>query len=226
MKPIHILLVDDDALFRSALARVLHREADLTICDQAENGQEALTKFQQNRPDLILLDIQMPVMNGIDTVQAIRAIDPHVAILILTTFNETDYITDGLAYGANGYLLKDTSYPKLIQSIRDAMNHEFMLPSAVAAKLSQFVREQRKLENEVTLFPFSMEGFSKREQQILPLFYERLTFEEIADRCDISIRTLRNHLSTIYSKLNVHGKNDAWKAIEQLPRMTPMSVSK
>lgn len=219
MKPLNIFLVDDDELARSGLELVISREPDMCVIETAANGAEALQKLEHHRPDLILLDIQMPELNGIETIRRIRAVDSVTPILILTRFDETEYITAGLKYGANGYLLKGIALHKLIQNIRDVISSEFILPTAIALKLTHFALEQQRiLEQQAHQFDFSLEGFTKKEREIVPLFYARLSVEEIAEQCFISVGTLRNHLRAIYEKLQVTNRADALKAISRLPK--------
>ncbi len=137
---VKVLIVDDEPLIRNALEIAINSEADMEVVATAKDGLEGTKKAKQHRPDLILMDVQMPVMNGIDTIKNIRSRDLKVIILILTTFNEDEYVIEGLANGANGYLLKRAHYGQIIQSIREAAKGQYFLPIEVAAKLVNYLQ--------------------------------------------------------------------------------------
>lgn len=139
---VKVLIVDDEPLIRSGLELAINSEDDMEVVATAQDGLEAIKKAKQYRPDLILIDIQMPVMNGIASIKKIRARDNKVIILILTTFNEDEYVIEGLANGANGYLLKRAHYGQLLQSIRDAAKGQYFLPIEVAAKLVNYLHNK------------------------------------------------------------------------------------
>jgi DNA-binding NarL/FixJ family response regulator len=212
-----ILIVDDEKSVLSGLEFMINAEPDMRVLDIATNGKRALDKISSNRPDLVLIDIQMPVMNGIDCIMRIRELDEQLPILILTTFNETDYIVRGLAHGANGYVIKGLDFSLLIQSIRDVYNNRFVLPSQVAIKLSQYLLQKRDtfpVRNEQD-FRFPPGTFSKKEQQMLMLLQTRQPLKEIADSLLLSEGTLRNYLSKLYDKLDVSNRNEAIREIQK-----------
>lgn len=139
---IKVLVVDDDTLLRTSLELVINAEADMEVVATSQDGLDAITKAEQYKPDLILMDVQMPIMNGIVAIKKIREQDTNVIILILTTFNEDEYVLEGLAYGANGYLLKRAQYTELLQSIRNAMKGQYFLPIEVTAKLVNYLHNK------------------------------------------------------------------------------------
>src|SRR5690554_1071689 len=131
LDPIRILIVDDEELIRHGMKLILDSEEDMNVVGTAGDGLKAVQLAKQLHPHLILMDIQMPVMNGIESIKQIREENDDVVILILTTFNEEEYIVEGLAVGAGGYLLKGIEFEKLITTIRDAMKGDFYLSSEV-----------------------------------------------------------------------------------------------
>ncbi|MEX1030106.1 MAG: response regulator transcription factor [Paenibacillaceae bacterium] len=139
---IKVLVVDDETLIRNGLELVINPEADMEVVATSQDGLDAIKKTEQYKPDLVLMDIQLPIMNGIEAIKKIRERNSKVIILILTTFNEDEYVIEGLANGANGYLLKRAEYTLLLQSIRDAMKGQYFLPIEVAAKLVNYLHNK------------------------------------------------------------------------------------
>ncbi|WP_338030917.1 response regulator transcription factor [Fervidibacillus halotolerans] len=133
---IRILIADDQALIRDGLQTIIEMEDDMEVVGVAENGHQACELTEKLKPDLVLMDIKMPGMDGIESTRWIKEHVPDTVVLILTTFSEEKYIIDGLIGGAAGYLVKDLSADKIISSIRDAVQGQFMLPATIAAKLS------------------------------------------------------------------------------------------
>jgi DNA-binding NarL/FixJ family response regulator len=140
--PIKVLIVDDERLIRNSLELVINAEVDMEVIATSQNGVEAIKDTEQLRPDVVLMDIQMPVMDGITAIKKIRAQDTQVIILILTSFIEDQYVIEGLANGANGFLLKRSQYTQLLQSIRDAMKGQYFLPVEVAARLVTYLHNK------------------------------------------------------------------------------------
>jgi DNA-binding NarL/FixJ family response regulator len=140
--PIKVLIVDDERLIRNSLELVINAEVDMEVVATSQNGLEAVKNTAQYKPDVVLMDIQMPVMDGIAAIKKIREQDAKVIILILTTFNEDKYVIEGLANGANGFLLKRAQFTQLLQSIRDAMKGQYFLPIEVAARLVTFLHNK------------------------------------------------------------------------------------
>ncbi len=134
--PIRILLVDDDSLILFALEKIIQKYRDLQVVGRVRNGHEALAFLQETQTDVVLLDIEMPHMNGIECLQIIRSQYPAIIVILLTTFAEDQYIIDGLASGAQSYLLKTTPYAQLGQHILEAINGTFVMPTPIAARLA------------------------------------------------------------------------------------------
>ncbi len=144
MNTLQIMIVDDEQSVRVGLEYMINAEPDMSVVSTANNGKKALDLLRRLTPDVLLLDIQMPVMNGIDCITHIRENDTKLPILILTTFNETEYIIRGLANGANGYIIKGLDFSQLTNCIRDVYYGRFVLPSEVAVKLSQHLMMQKE----------------------------------------------------------------------------------
>jgi DNA-binding NarL/FixJ family response regulator len=140
--PIKVLIVDDERLICNSLELAINAEVDMEVIATSQNGLDAVKDIEQFKPDVVLMDIRMPVMDGITAIKKIRAHNTEVIILILTTFNEDQYVIEGLANGANGYLLKRAQYTQLLQSIRDAMKGQYFLPVEVAARLVTFLHNK------------------------------------------------------------------------------------
>lgn len=137
MKPIRIIIADDQPLMRDGLKTVLELEKDFEVAGIAKNGYEAIQMADNLKPDVILMDIRMPELDGVESVKAIKEKHPDVKVLMLTTFNDEDYIIQALAAGASGYLLKDIEVDSLVGSIRNACSNNLVLPPLVAAKLAE-----------------------------------------------------------------------------------------
>jgi DNA-binding NarL/FixJ family response regulator len=216
MEPIRILIVDDEELVLSSIEYMFHQLDDMRVAATARNGQEALQQLEHQAVDMLLLDMQMPVMDGLSLIRHIRATGSQLPILVLTTFQEKEAIVQALASGANGYLLKGVETDKLLQSIRDVLNHQFILPTPIAAKLSQYLLETAagtaNLASSAYRFPTNM--FTKKEQEILLLLSSRVRNKEIARQCHISEGTLANYLTIIFTKLDVKNRYDAIQAIQ------------
>jgi len=203
MKKITIVIADDQMLTREGLRTILDLEDDFEIVGVAKNGEEACEMAEMLQPDLMLLDIQMPIMNGITALKRIKQSSPNIFILFLTTFIDSDYIVEGMAHGASGYMLKDMDIDKMISAIRDTMSGQFILPAAVAAKLAE--RMNRFTEDQEQWQKSSPDNIqlTDREKKLGQLIIRGLNNREIADTMFIAEGTARNYISNLYRKLNV-----------------------
>ncbi|OMF76316.1 response regulator transcription factor [Paenibacillus glucanolyticus] len=208
MSSITILIAEDQTIVREGLETIINLEPDMDVVATTDNGQTACELVEQLRPQLVLMDIEMPVMNGIAATRQIKQSHPETIVLILTTFTEEDFIIECLANGASGYLLKDFSSNKIITSIQEAVRGEMMLPSKVAAKLAARLRTAGAPQ-----FPAQHYNLTPRELQIAKLMTEYKNNREIADMLYITEGTVRNYISVIYEKI---GMNDRTKAIPLL----------
>lgn len=206
MDKMKILIADDQTLMRDGLKTIIDLEDNMEVAGTAKNGQEAVEFCKQSPPDLILMDIRMPVMDGVDSTKIIKSLYPEVIILILTTFNDDDYIIDALAYGASGYILKDIEGDDLIKAINDAYKGSFMLPSDVAIKIA------RRLTRTNVVTPDqkkSLSDFSEREIEIAKMMVSGFNNKQIASSLFISEGTVKNYISNIYSKLGTSDRTTA-----------------
>jgi len=208
---IKILLVDDQILFIESLKAVLETLADdIKIINIAHTGLEAVKLVKKQIPDIILLDVRMPGMDGVETVKVLHKKYPQIKIMMLTTFDDDEYVHKALGYGAAGYLLKDVPPVDLINSIR-ALNHgTIQMSPQIMVKLmdtsgeSSTVIDTKHASREI-------EKLSKREQEILFLVALNMENSEISDKIFIAEQTVKNHISSIYSKLGIHDRAAAIK---------------
>lgn len=200
---IRILLVDDHALFRQGLASLLASEEGFRVVGEARDGREALRYALEIKPDIILMDIQMP---GIDGVQATREILrewPEARVIVLTMYRQDAYVFEAVKAGARGYLLKDVDARELIESIRRVHAGEVLLDPELAEQIIQDFKEKRVAE------PNPPSELSEREVQILKLVAQGRTNQEIADHLGLSEKTVRNRLSEIFQKLHLNNRTQA-----------------
>ncbi|MCX8062774.1 MAG: response regulator transcription factor [Anaerolineales bacterium] len=206
MAKIKIMLVDDQALFREGLKTLLNSRPEFEVVGEASNGEEAIRLAHLLRPQVILMDLRMPILDGVQATRRIRGLHPDCNIIVLTTFDDDEDVFEGLRAGAIGYLLKDVSSEKLFEAIRSAAKGEyFLLPSITAKVVAEFSRLPR-----IASRPGEAEKIlSPRETEVLRLVATGISNKEIAERLFISEGTVKNHLSNILSKLNVKDRLQA-----------------
>jgi len=204
---IRILLVDDQPLFREGLRTLLSLQPDFEMVGEAGNGEEAVHLAEQYRPDVVLMDVQMPVLDGVAATRRIHAALPDCRIIMLTTFDDDEHVFDGLRAGAVGYLLKDAPSAKLAEAIRAAARGESFLQPSVAAKV---VAEFARLGESSTPKPQPLiEPLSDREIEILKLLAHGDSNKEIAAALFIAEGTVKNHVTNILGKLGVRDRTQA-----------------
>ena len=220
MEKIKVMLVEDHVLVREGTREMLDREEDLCVVAEAGDGEEAVQLAAEHRPDIIIMDIAMPKLDGIEATRQIKAANPTTSILVLTAYDDDQYVFAFLEAGAAGYLLKDVSTSDLIQAIRSVHSGESVLHPAVARKvINHFVRRSDENQSE-TGYP--TERLTDREMEVLRLAGKGMTNREIAADLTISIRTVQVHLSNVFSKLGVGSRTEAvlyalrmgWLALE------------
>jgi DNA-binding NarL/FixJ family response regulator len=204
MASIRILIVDDQALFREGLRTLLSVQAGLEVVGEAGNGEEALRLADAEKPDIILMDLQMPVMDGAVATRRLKARQPDAKVIVLTTFDDDENVFEGLRAGAVGYLLKDTPSAKLVEAIRLAARGESFLEPSVAAKVvSEFARLSPRPTDALA------EPLSEREIEVLRLVARGASNKKIAAELVIAEGTVKNHLTNILSKLEAADRTEA-----------------
>lgn len=201
---VRVLLVDDQALFREALNTLLSVQPGLEVVGEAGNGEEALQMAHSLNPDVILMDLQMPILDGVAATKRLRAELPQVQVIVLTTFDDDEFVFEGLRAGAIGYLLKDAPSQKLIEAIQSASRGESFLQPSIARKvIAEFARHISP-----TPQPLS-DALTAREIEILGLLAQGLSNREIGDKLFLSEGTVKNHVTNILGKLGVRDRIQA-----------------
>jgi NarL family two-component system response regulator LiaR len=205
MGKIRILLADDHVLLREGTKELLEREEDMQVVAEAGNGEEAVQLTQSQRPDVVLMDIAMPRLNGIEATKQIKVLCPATAVLILTAYDDDQYVFALLEAGAAGYLLKHVRRRDLIEAIRAVHAGESVLHPAIARKVvNRFSRSSGESPEERVV-----EQLTERELQVLKLAAKGMSNKDIAHHLDLSIRTVQAHLSTVFSKMQVGSRTEA-----------------
>jgi DNA-binding NarL/FixJ family response regulator len=204
MESIRVLIADDHTLFRDGLRALLASIPDIEVVGEAPSGKEALQLAMELQPDVILMDIQMPDLNGIEATRQILRASPHVGIIVLTMFQDDDSVFAVMRAGARGYVLKGADQAVLLRAVRAVANGESLFSPEIAARLMKFFGNLKPASRS-ELFP----GLTDREREILSLIADGQTNAEIADKLVISLKTVRNHVSNIFSKLQVADRAQA-----------------
>jgi two-component system NarL family response regulator len=189
-----VLVVDDHSLLRTGVANIINQEADLEVVAEAANGRDAIAAFLEHRPDVVLMDLRMPGMEGVEAIGRIREVDPQALVVVLTTYDADEDIARALQAGAKAYILKDIAADALLACIRDVLAGKTYLAPAAAAKLAEHVTQ-------VQLTP--------RELATLRLMANGSSNKEIAVALKISERTVKSHLAHLFEKLQVTSRTEA-----------------
>ena len=202
MEPIRVLIVDDHEVVRDGLITILGRENDFTVVGEAKNGLEAIEKAQELKPDVLLMDLRMPELDGVEAMRRIREDNPDVKFIVLTTYDSDEYIFDAIEAGAKGYLLKDASRDELFQAVRAVYRGESIIQPGVAARiLDRFSQLSRQAVDSG--------GLSERELEVLRLISRGAANKEIGASLSISESTVKTHVANIFQKLDVNDRTDA-----------------
>jgi len=235
---IKIMLVDDQKSMISGLKALLSTHEDSSVVLTAYSGEEALEILREVSiatssstsnsnpestptifPDVILMDIRMPGMGGVTATQRIKSLFPQITVLILTTFDDDDFIIDALHFGASGYLLKDIGGKRLIESIYEALSGNLLLTGRVANKLASNIRQSYQISSSDPLPTLEDLGFSERELEIARQIVLGLNAKEICGKTFLSLGTVKNYTSNIYAKLGISDRSKAMIALRKILKM-------
>ncbi|HLZ59322.1 MAG TPA: response regulator transcription factor [Ktedonosporobacter sp.] len=197
MEQIRILIADDHPVFRDGLCSLLTSVPETEVVGEATNGEEAITLAANLQPDVILMDLQMPGINGIEATRRIVETSPHISILVITMYENDDFIFAAMRAGARGYLLKGADQDEMLLAIRAIANGGAIFSPAIAGRLMQYFATLQSATQQV--FP----ELTEREREVLTLIAQGYTNPSIAQRLGLSSKTVRNHVSNIFSKLQV-----------------------
>jgi DNA-binding NarL/FixJ family response regulator len=203
---IRILIVDDQALFREGLRTLLSVQPEYEVVAEAGNGEEAIQFVGEYKPDIVLMDLRMPVMDGVVATRKLHDDFPAIKVIVLTTFDDDENVFEGLRAGAVGYLLKDVSSHKLFEAINAAAKGEYFLLPSITAKI---VSELKRVSLPISIPQEIIDPLSGRELEILRLVSEGLSNKEIAEKLVIAEGTVKNHLSSILAKLSARDRMQA-----------------
>ncbi len=203
---VRVLLVDDQILFRAGLRTLLSAQPQIEVIGEAANGQEALQLAAQTRPDVVLMDLKMPVLDGVSTTRRLRIQLPACRIVALTTFEDDELVFEGLRAGAVGYLLKDSPVERLVEAILAAARGESLLQPSVASKV---LAELSRLSSQPVADAGVLAGLSEREREVLRLIARGASNKEIAAALYLAEGTVKNHVTNILEKLQVSDRTQA-----------------
>ena len=209
-KTIRILLADDHSLFRQGLKKILDMEQDLAVCGEAQNGEEVVDKVRLLAPDVILMDINMPLLNGVEATKAVKEAKPEAKIVALTIHEDEEYLFEIIKGGAAGFLLKDVDTSTLVQAIREAFKGNcFIHPSITHKLLGEFTRLSRYSAKNIKADQEMETDLTGREKEILELMAQGYTNKEISQELYISEKTVKNHVSNVLRKMDVTDRTQA-----------------
>ncbi len=211
MEKIRVMVVDDQQDLAAELAAILKTDEGLEVVGIAYDGVDALEKMPSAKPQVVLLDIRMPNMNGVVTTQRVKAEYPDVKVLILTTFDDSDYILNAINNGASGYLLKDIGGDALIAAVKNAYAGDTILPAKIARRIADAAKNVAVSREVKLMRAFNLSG---REVEIAIMLYEGFTNRQISAALKLSEGTTRNYVSTVYEKTGSLNRAEALQAIQ------------
>lgn len=209
---IRVLIVDDQALIRTGIATLLARKADIEVVGQASNGQQALEQAAALLPDVVLMDVMMPLMDGVEATRRLSAKGPRPAVIILSTFRDDEQVFRGIGAGAKGYLLKDVDHKALAEAVRTVAAGGALLDPQIMVQLLPHLGRMAAEPPRTPAAqaqPERLALLTERERSILAMLGQGRTNQEISDSLAISVGTVKNHISSILSKLDVRDRTQA-----------------
>ncbi len=208
VRTIQVSLVEDDSGVRANLAKMINGAPGFQCQAAYADGPSALQHIPWNRPDVVLMDINMPNMLGIECVRKLKSLAPEVPVLMLTVYDDSEQIFKSLQAGATGYLLKRTPKSKLLEAIREITDGGAPMSRQIARRVVQYFQEIKRLPEAAAPTP-EMKSLTEREGQVLAHLAKGHAYKEIADLLNISFETVRTHVRSIYDKLHVHSRTEA-----------------
>ncbi len=209
MSSIRILLADDQTIIREGIRSLLGAYPDLAVVGDAGDGEAAVRQARELAPDVVLMDIRMPKMDGVEATRRIKAELPDTVVIVLTTFDDDEYVIKAMTYGASGYLLKDIGSGKLVEAIRDGLRGNIILPGRIAAKITARLAQSAAPAA-------ALQDFTQRETEIIRLMAGGKSNQEIAKTLYLTVGTVKNYISQIYMKLNVNDRANAVIAFKRM----------
>lgn len=208
MNTIRVLIVDDHTLFRDGLSAILMNAPDIEVVGEASTGREAISQVEASNPNIVLMDISMPDLNGIEATQQILADQPDTGIIMLTMLEDNDSLFAAMCAGARGYILKGADKAEVLKTIRAVAGGEALFGPAIANRLSSFFQSSRGMSHQHEVAsPFP--DLTDREREVLELIAAGESNQEIAWKLHISVKTVSNHISNIFNKLQVSDRAQA-----------------
>lgn len=211
MDKIKVLIVDDQIILVEGLSTLLSLEEDMEVIGKARNGEEVLKLLENMNPDIILMDIRMPVMNGVECTKKVCENYPGVKILILTTFDDDEYIEQAIKNGASGYMLKDLTSEKLTAAIRNVYYGNTVMHEKITMKIISNMSSKTENISHNTIKTDGGEVLTNRETMVLKLLADGLTNSEIASELYLSEGTVKNYITILYNKTGIKGRNKLMK---------------
>ena len=204
MDPIRVLIADDHPFYREGVRTMLSAASEIEIAGEAANGDETIAQAESLQPDVILMDLKMPGVNGVEATRRILRISPHIGVLVLTMFEADESVFSAMRAGARGYLLKDVDHEELVRAVKAVNRGEAIFSPAIAQRLIHYFAALRPVAADLA-FP----ELTDREREILQLIAQGHSNAEIAERLLLRMKTVQNHVSNIFSKLQVAGRAQA-----------------
>ncbi|NLY67220.1 MAG: response regulator transcription factor [Tissierellia bacterium] len=204
-KNITVMISDDHALMREGLKQLLELEKDIEVVCQAKDGHETIEKVLNYQPDVLLLDINMPNLNGIDALRRIRDLGVDTKVIILTIHDDKEYLLETMKMGADGYVLKDSDANSLIKAIKDVKQGKTYIQPSIATMLKEEISSKDEADKSLR----KIKSLTNREYEVLSLIAEGLNNKDIAKKLYISEKTVKNHVSSIFKKLEVNDRIQA-----------------